>query len=616
MRLVPIDKYAGVGNVFAQTGKGILAGGLLGAGIGALHGAIGREEGEPFGRTVLRRAAKGAIIGGSIGGVSNLGGAAASEFTRGRKRNQLGAAERAYRAAEHAEKVHRDLRGKLKWDDIAGQRASHDLVDKLFADAHRISDKASDVGQRALLYELGAVSGLGAGIAGGVYGAKLVPGPKKIGKKKEASDREHLTELAKVASLTFPIGLSADEFLKQAGFFSRMGGGAQKKVQSAKKWLSSKFSKTKAPKKLMGTVSVGGGAPGRAFAKAAPKVEHVRGGSRRRASAVAAAAPGGRFQRYTNQPVKADPSRSPRQYQGTQAPSLAPGPVQVTPAPDLPARPKVAPGPAKEPSVQVAHGVRRREQSMESMANRALEEGLRDAESAPKKAPPKKAPPKKAPPKKVAPGPAKAAPKKAPQSAAPKSAPVKPQTGTGPAPPAPARPAVAPGPAASPPPTPSIHTRPTQAHTAVPLSSRPTQVHAPVQTHPQPGVQPGPFRANTALPTPPPTPPQTPPSGRNTSQRIPVPPGARTPAPAPTPPADDSSWAWRHKGTIAAGAGLAGLGGLAYGASKIIPAAGRMLERTSTTPMDRSGAYGWSATPYGYGYNPYGQAAYPQMGRR
>jgi len=48
-------------------------------------------------------------------------------------------------------------------------------------------------------------------------------------------------------------------------------------------------------------------------------------------------------------------------------------------------------------------------------------------------------------------------------------------------------------------------------------------------------------------------------------------------------------------------------GGLAYGAYKGIPAAARVLEQSRATPWAHGS--GWSATPYGYGHNPYGGGA-------
>jgi hypothetical protein len=47
-----------------------------------------------------------------------------------------------------------------------------------------------------------------------------------------------------------------------------------------------------------------------------------------------------------------------------------------------------------------------------------------------------------------------------------------------------------------------------------------------------------------------------------------------------------------------------GIGAGAYGAAKAIPWAARQVEQTSAMPLAYGG--GWSPTPYGYGYSPYG----------
>lgn len=52
-------------------------------------------------------------------------------------------------------------------------------------------------------------------------------------------------------------------------------------------------------------------------------------------------------------------------------------------------------------------------------------------------------------------------------------------------------------------------------------------------------------------------------------------------------------------------------GGLGYGLYKGVPWAARQLEQSSASPMAHGG--GWSPTPYGYGYSPYGQGS-PNMG--
>jgi hypothetical protein len=47
-----------------------------------------------------------------------------------------------------------------------------------------------------------------------------------------------------------------------------------------------------------------------------------------------------------------------------------------------------------------------------------------------------------------------------------------------------------------------------------------------------------------------------------------------------------------------------GAAGTIYAGSKLVPAAARAIESTSTTPMAHG--MGWSPVSYGYGYNPYG----------
>ena len=90
-------------------------------------------------------------------------------------------------------------------------------------------------------------------------------------------------------------------------------------------------------------------------------------------------------------------------------------------------------------------------------------------------------------------------------------------------------------------------------------------------------------------------PPTAPPTG----------PGSVETNPATSPGPDKKRFGW---GGALLGAGVLGGG---YAAMKGVPWAANKLEQTSAMPLAYGG--GWSSTPYGYGYNPYGNGT-PSMG--
>ena len=81
----------------------------------------------------------------------------------------------------------------------------------------------------------------------------------------------------------------------------------------------------------------------------------------------------------------------------------------------------------------------------------------------------------------------------------------------------------------------------------------------------------------------------------------------KAPAPAKKKPFRLLPAMWKHRGAL----GAAGVLGAGYGGVKGLQWGARQLEQTSNSPLAQGG--GWSPTPYGYGYSPYGSGS-PTMG--